>query len=109
MLIARGLFSGLPSEDPYDQIAKMRFACKSFVGKPDLDMDIIGLRVFPLLLTGEAAIWFTELSYNSIYTWDHLRDVFLARLYLVSKKFNHKDRVKNFLALPRESMSSSWG
>ena len=45
--------------------------------RPDLDLDVIGLRVFPLSLTGEAAIWFTELPYNSIFTWNQLRDVFL--------------------------------
>ena len=71
-------------------------------------MDDIGLRVFPFSLTGEAAIWFTELPYNSIYTWEQLRDVFLARYYPVSKKLNHKDRVNNFVALPWESVSSSW-
>ena len=73
-----------------------------------MDLDVIGLRVFPLSLMGEAAIWFTELSYNSIFTWNQLRDVFLARYYLVSKKHNHKDRVNNFVALPGESVSSSW-
>ena len=60
-------------------------------------MDVIGLRVFPLSLMGEAAIWFTEFPYNSIYTWEHLKDVFLARYYLVSKKLNHKYRVNNFV------------
>ena len=82
--------------------------CKSCVGRPDLDLDVIGLRVFPLSLTGEAAIWFTELPYNSILTWNQLRDVFLARYYRVSKKQNHKDRVNNFVALPGESVSTSW-
>ena len=82
--------------------------CKSCVGRPDLDLDVIGLTVFPLSLTGEAAIWFTELPYNSVFTWNKLRDVFLARYYLVSKKLNHKDRVNNFVALPGESVSSSW-
>ena len=71
-------------------------------------MDVIGLRVFPLSLTGDASIWFTDLSYNSIYTWNQLRDVFLTRYYPVSKKINHKDRVNNFVALPRDSISSSW-
>ena len=74
-----------------------------------MDLDVIGLRVFPLSLTGEAAIWFTELPYNLIFTSNQLRDVLLARYYLVSKKLNHKDRVNNFVALPGESVSSSWG
>ena len=56
MLTARGLFSGLPFEDPHAHIAKVKAVCKSCVGRPDLDIDVIGLRVFPLSLTGEAAI-----------------------------------------------------
>ncbi|TMX04602.1 hypothetical protein EJD97_006809 [Solanum chilense] len=71
-------------------------------------MDVIGIRVFPLSLTGETAIWFNDLPYNSIFTWNQLRDVFLARYYPVSKKLNHKNRVNNFLALLGESVSSSW-
>ena len=73
-----------------------------------MDLDVIGLRVFPLSRTGEAAIWFTELPYNSIFTWNQLRHVFLARYYPVSKKLNHNDRVNNFVALPGESVNSSW-
>ena len=64
--------------------------------------------MFSLSLTGEASIWFTELPYNSNFTWNQLRDVFLECYYLVSKKLNHKDRVNNFVALPGESVSSSW-
>ena len=73
-----------------------------------MDLDVIGLRVFPLSLTGEAVIWFTELLYNSIFTWNQLRDIFLARYYPVSKKLTHKDRVNNFVVLPGEPVSSSW-
>ena len=61
MLTFRGLLLGLPSEDPHAHIAKVRAVRKSCVGRPDLDLDVIGLRVFPLSLTGKAAIWFTEL------------------------------------------------
>ena len=64
MLTAKGLFSGLPSEDPHAHIAKVKALRKSCVGRPNLDLDVIGLRVFPLSLTGEAAIWFIEFPYN---------------------------------------------
>ena len=57
---------------------------------------------------GETAIWFTELPYNSIFTWNQLRDFFLAFYYPLSKKLNQKDRVNNFVALQGESVSSSW-
>ena len=93
MLTAIGLFSGLPFEDPHTRIAKVRAVCKSCVGRPDLDLDIIGIRVFPLSLMGEDAIWLTKLPYNSIFTWNQLRDVFLSRHYPVSKKLNQKDGV----------------
>ena len=43
MLTARGLFSGLPSENPHAHIAKLRVVCKSCVGRPNLDMDVIEL------------------------------------------------------------------
>ena len=59
MLTARGLFLGLPSKDTHAHIAKVRVVCKRCVGRPDLDLDVIGLIVFPLSLTGEAAMWFT--------------------------------------------------
>ena len=52
MLTARGFFLGLPSEDPHAHIAKVRSVCKSCVGRTDLNMDVIGLRVFPLLTDG---------------------------------------------------------
>ena len=61
MLTARALFSGLPYKGPHAHIAKVRAVCKICVGRPDLDLDVIGLRVFPLSLTGEVAMWFTEL------------------------------------------------
>ena len=67
-LTARGLITGLPFEDPHDDIAKLRSVCKICVVRLDLDMDVIRLKVFPLSMTGEATTWFTKVLYNSIYT-----------------------------------------
>ena len=100
MLTARGLFSGLPSEDPHAHITMVRAVRISCIGRPDLDLDVTWLRVFPLSLTGEASMWFTELPYNSVFTWNQLRDVFLACYCPVFKKLNQKDRVNNFVTLP---------
>ena len=48
-------------------------------------------------------------TYNSIYTWNQLKDVFLDKYYLVYQKFNNKDKVNNFVALSGESVCNSWG
>ncbi|XP_015161557.1 uncharacterized protein [Solanum tuberosum] len=106
MLTTKGLFSGLASEDPHGHMAKLRSVCNSCVGRPELDINVIGLRVFPLSLTGDAVVWFSELPYNSIHTWDQLHRVFMAKYFTVSKKLNHKDKLNNFVALPGESVSN---
>ena len=67
------------------------------MGSPDLDMNFIRLQVFPLSLTEYAAVWFSEVTYNSINTWDLLRDVFLENYDRVSNKINHKNKVNNFV------------
>lgn len=62
IITARGLFLKILSKDLFSQKDKLRTFCKSVVGRQDLDMNIIGLRVCPLSLAEEAAIWLTELS-----------------------------------------------
>ncbi|XP_049397425.1 uncharacterized protein LOC125861610 [Solanum stenotomum] len=71
-------------------------------------MDVRGLRVFPLSLIGDAAMWFTELLYDSIHTWDQLHRVFMAKYFPKFKKLNQNDKLNNFVALPGESVSNSW-
>lgn len=60
---------------------KLRSVCKSCVRRPELDMDVIGFKVFPLSLTGDVTVWFVELSYKSIHTWDQLHRVFIANYF----------------------------
>ncbi|XP_049369487.1 uncharacterized protein LOC125834381 [Solanum verrucosum] len=108
MLTTRGLFSGLASEDLHAHMAKWKIVCKSYMGRPKLDMDFIGLRVFPMSLTRDVVVWFSEHIFNSIQTWDQLHKVFIAKYFPVSKKLNRKDKLNNFVALPGESVSSSW-
>lgn len=52
MITARGLFFGIPSEDPHAHITKVRSVCTSCIEKPDLNMDVIGLRGVSSLTDG---------------------------------------------------------
>ena len=61
MLTARVLFQGLPLEDPHAHIAKLRSVRETCLGRTDLDMNVIGLQVFPLSLIEDASIMFIEL------------------------------------------------
>lgn len=71
-------------------------------------MKIIRLLAFPPSLKGDVAVCYSALPYISIYTWNHLRDVFLSKYYLVFNKLNHKGKVNNLVAIPDESISRSW-
>lgn len=91
MLQHRGLFSGLPSEDPHNHLHHVLFICKSMVGNQNLFMDVAGLQVFPLSLTGEATIWLSKLPYNSISTWADMQKAFSERYFPTSKKLKLKE------------------
>lgn len=68
ILTVRGLLFGLPLENPHAHISKIKVVSKSCMGKPDLDMYVIGLRLFSLSLTDEGAILFIELpTYLSVH------------------------------------------
>lgn len=57
----RGLFSSLPIKDLHKHLHNVIFVCKSMMGNKNLSMDVPGLRVFPLSLTGEVTVWLSEL------------------------------------------------
>lgn len=53
MLTTRGLFVVLPEDAPHTHISKLNFVNKIFICQPDWDMNVIGLRLFFLLLIGD--------------------------------------------------------
>ena len=61
-------------------------------------MNVIGPRVFYLSLIVDDVVWFNELPYNFIYTWEELTDAFLEKGFPMSKKLNKKDKLNNFVA-----------
>lgn len=61
ILIQGWLLAGLASDVPHAHIAKLMVLCESCVGWPDWDMDVIGYRVFPQSLAGNAVVVYNEL------------------------------------------------
>jgi len=108
MLNNRGLFAGLASEDPHRHLQNVVFVCKSAMGTPNISMDAIGLRVFPLSLTGNAAVWLSELPPGMITSWAELQQVFLEKYFPRAKKLKLKDQINNFHQLPGESIGATW-
>ncbi|MCF7184085.1 retrotransposon gag domain-containing protein, partial [Corynebacterium parakroppenstedtii] len=108
MLQNRGLFTGLPSEDPHHHLQNVVFVCKSVMGTQNLSLDVVGLRVFPLSLTSNTAVWLFELPPGTITSWAELQRVFLERYFPRSKKLKLKDQINNFEQLPGDSISTTW-
>lgn len=80
MLTTRVLFGGITSENLHGHMDKLRSVCKSCVRRPELNMDVIGLRVLHLSLIRDDAVWFSELLFNSIHTWDQLNKMFIHKM-----------------------------
>ena len=79
MFTARGLFWGLPSEDPHAHIKKLRFVC----WEARLVRGCYRIMGVPFLSDGKDR------------NLEQLRDMFLERYYPVSKNLNHKDKLNN--------------
>lgn len=66
------------------------------------------LKILPFIIHCFCVVWLVDISYNSIHAWDQLHRFFIEKYFPHSMKINHKDKLNNFVALPRESMNISW-
>ena len=61
LLNLKGLFGGLPGDDPNLHLVNFISICKSF-DNPGVRQNVIHLILFPLSLSGEATMWWNELT-----------------------------------------------
>lgn len=61
MLQNEKLFTGFPLEDTHNHLHNVIFVYKSIMENQNLSMDIVGLYVFSLSLTGKVIVWLSEL------------------------------------------------
>ncbi|GJZ53593.1 reverse transcriptase domain-containing protein [Tanacetum coccineum] len=69
-------FDGRSQADPHKHIVEFVKVCGRFC-YGNTNADAIKLKLFPSSLTGEAKIWFNELSPGVITTWEEMRQAFI--------------------------------
>lgn len=107
ILTTRGSFYSQASENTHGHMSKLRSVCKSCVQRPDLDMTVLGLTVFPPSLIGNVAVWFSELPYSLIHTRDQWHKMFMETYFPLYNQLNHKEKLNNVVALPGEYVINS--
>lgn len=107
LLHLKGLFGGLPGDDPNMHLVNFVTIFKSF-DNLGVGENAIRLRLFPFSLFGEATLGLNELMPNSITNWRQLKKSFLERLFLPSRRVQWRDEISNFRQLPTESLQETW-
>lgn len=74
----RGLFSNLPSKDPYNHLQNV-FIYRNMRVNKNFPVNVVRISVFPLSLTGEAIGWLSKLPYNSISTCGRYAEQFFGK------------------------------
>lgn len=76
LLNLKGLFGGLPGDDPNMHLVNFITICKSF-NNSGVRQNVIRLRLFPLSLSGEATMWLNTLTPDSLTHWRELKEEIL--------------------------------
>ncbi|XP_060190996.1 uncharacterized protein LOC132620349 [Lycium barbarum] len=107
LLNTKGLFGGLPKEDPNRHLRNFLGVCSTNV-HPGVSMEAVRLRLFPYSLTGEATAWLDDLPSGSITTWEELTEAFLKKFFPPSRMLQLRDEINNFRQLPDEALHETW-
>ncbi|XP_059310579.1 uncharacterized protein LOC132061921 [Lycium ferocissimum] len=107
LLNTKGLFGGLPTDDPNRHLKNFLGVCTTNV-HPNVSVETVRLRLFPFSLTGEATVWFDDLPAGSITTWVELNEAFLKKFFPPSRMLQLRDEINNFRQLPTEALHEAW-
>jgi len=107
LLNLKGMFNGAAGNDANQHLMNFVGIYKS-QEIPGVSQTTMRLRLFPLSLTGEATNWLNETHDDSIKTWTELKEAFLERFFLESKKLQMKDEISAHKQLPGEAMHDIW-
>ncbi|GKA58642.1 retrovirus-related pol polyprotein from transposon TNT 1-94 [Tanacetum coccineum] len=96
-------FSCLNNEDANEHIEKVLEIVDLF-HVPNITVDQLMLRVFPISLTGAASRWLRNEPTSSIKTWEDLKTKFLNKYCLPSRTAKKMEEINNFQQDPDETL-----
>ncbi|GJX40929.1 hypothetical protein Tco_0255919 [Tanacetum coccineum] len=100
-------FSGLDNEDANEHIEKV-FEIINLFHIPNITIDQVMLRAFPMSLAGATSHWLRNEPTGSITTWDGLKTKFLNKYCPPARIIKKIEEINNFLQEPDENLYQAW-
>ncbi|GKE54717.1 hypothetical protein Tco_1489873 [Tanacetum coccineum] len=100
-------FSGSDHEDANEHIEKVLEIVDPF-HIPNITIDQVMLRAFPMSLTGAISRWLRNKTTGSITTWDGLKTKFLNKYCPPARTAKKMEKINNFQQEPNENLYQSW-
>ncbi|GJY42563.1 hypothetical protein Tco_0429833 [Tanacetum coccineum] len=100
-------FSGSDNEDSNEHIEKVLEIVDLF-HVPNITVDQLMLRVFPISLTRAASHWLRNEPTGSIKTWEDLKIKFLNKYCPPSRIAKKMEEINNFRQEPDETLYQAW-
>ncbi|GKD25038.1 uncharacterized mitochondrial protein-like protein [Tanacetum coccineum] len=100
-------FSGSDHEDANEHIEKVLEIVDLFY-IPNITIDQVMLRAFPMSLTGAASRWLRNKPTGSITTWDGLKTKFLNKYCPPARTAKKMEEINNFQQKPDENLYQVW-
>ncbi|GJR55617.1 zinc finger, CCHC-type containing protein [Tanacetum coccineum] len=100
-------FSSLDHEDANEHIEKVLEIVDLF-HIPNITVDQVMLRAFPMSLTRAASRWLRNKPTGSITTWEDLKTKFLRKYCPPAHTAKKMDEINNFQQEPDENLYQAW-
>ncbi|GJZ49638.1 zinc finger, CCHC-type containing protein [Tanacetum coccineum] len=100
-------FSGSDHEDVNEHIEKVLEIIDLF-HIPNITIDQVMLRAFPMSLTGAASRWLRNEPTGSITTWEGLKIKFLNKYCPPARTAKKMEEINNFQQEPNENLYQAW-
>ncbi|GJS51173.1 hypothetical protein Tco_0624535 [Tanacetum coccineum] len=96
-------FSGSDHEDANEHIEKVLEIVDLF-HIPNITIDQVILRAFPMSLTGDTSCWLRNKPSGSITTWEDLKTKFLSKYCAPARTAKKMEEINNFQQEPDENL-----